>query len=59
MQHKNLTKEQRKEQALELNIKISEDMDQEVIEQAITKKLASGMKDLKNILDDISDTTPY
>ena len=34
-------------------------MNQESIEKAITEKLAIGMEDLKNILDDINEKTPY
>jgi len=41
----------RKEQALELNINLEDEMTQEIIEQEIGLKLESGMRDLKDIID--------
>ena len=41
----------RKEQALQLNIDLKADMTQELIEQEIGFKLETGMKDIKDILD--------
>ena len=41
----------RKEQALQLNIDLKDDMTQEIIEQKIGLKLETGMRDLKDILD--------
>ena len=49
----NIELEQRKEQALQLNINIDEKMTQEIIEQEIVEKLENGMKDLKEILNQI------
>jgi len=45
---------ERKEQALSLSIEIKDDMTQECLEEKIIEKLENGMKDLKNILDEIS-----
>ena len=44
----------RKEQALQLNISIEENMSLESIEQEIITKLETGMKDLKDIVDEIN-----
>ena len=44
----------RKEQALQLNIDIEEEMTLESIEEEISIKLENGMKDLKTILDEIN-----
>ena len=44
----------RKEQALQLDIDIEEEMTLESIEEEISIKLENGMKDLKTILDEIS-----
>jgi len=41
----------RKEQALQLNIDVEDEMTQELIEQEIGLKLETGMRDLKDILD--------
>ena len=41
----------RKEQALQLNIDLKDEMTQELIEQEIGLKLETGMRDLKDILD--------
>lgn len=52
--NENIALKIRKEQALQLNITIDEKMTQDVIEQKIIHELDEGMKDLKNILDEIS-----
>ena len=52
--NENLELNMRKEQALELNIDILQDMTLESLEQEIVLKLESGMKDLKNILDEMN-----
>jgi len=44
----------RKEQASQLNIDIEKNTTLESIEQEIVIKLESGMKDLKNILNEIN-----
>ena len=44
----------RKEQALQLDIDLKNDMSQEKIEEEIVLKLESGMKDLKEILEQIN-----
>lgn len=44
----------RKEQALQLNIDIEENMSLESLEEEIVIKLEGGMQDLKNILDEIN-----
>jgi len=51
--NQNIALEKRKEQALELNISIDDKMTQETIEKEIVVKLENGMKDLKNILNQI------
>lgn len=43
----------RKQQAIELGIKVSEEMTLEDLEKLIAIKLDEGMKGLKNILDQI------
>jgi len=45
---------ERKEQALSLSIEINDEMTQEYLEEKIIEKLEDGMKDLKNILDEIN-----
>ena len=52
--NENLELNMRKEQALELNIDILQDMTLESLEQEIVLKLESGMQDLKNILDEMN-----
>jgi len=52
--NENIALKIRKEQALQLKITIDEKMTQDVIEQKIIHELDEGMKDLKNILDEIS-----
>jgi len=47
----NVKLDERKEQALQLNIDLKDDMTQELIEQEIGFKLEIGMKDLKNIIN--------
>ena len=44
----------RKEQALQLNIDLLNDMTQEHIEEKITAKLENGMRELKDILNEIN-----
>ena len=44
----------RKEQALQLNIDLLNDMTQEHIEEKITAKLENGMRELKGILNEIN-----
>ena len=51
--NQNIALEKRKEQALELNISIDDKMTQESIEKEIVVKMENGMKDLKNILNQI------
>jgi hypothetical protein len=52
--NENIALEQRKEQALQLNINVQNHMTQETIEQEIILKLESGMKDLKAIVDQMN-----
>jgi len=47
----NVKLDERKEQALQLKIDLKDDMTQELIEQEIGFKLEIGMKDLKNIIN--------
>lgn len=51
--HENLELNRRKEQAVQLDISIEKDMTLESIEKEIIIKLESGMKDLKNILNEM------
>jgi len=44
----------RKEQALQLNIDLLNGMTQEHIEEKITAKLENGMRELKDILNEIN-----
>ena len=44
----------RKEQASQLNIELDDEMTQDEIEEEITIKLETGMKDLKNIIDQMN-----
>jgi len=44
----------RKEQALQLNIDLLNDMTQEHIEEKITAKLENAMRELKGILNEIN-----
>lgn len=43
--------ETRKEQAIQLDIELDDEMSQEAIEEEIGLKLETGMKDIKNILN--------
>ena len=47
----NIELDVRKEQALLLDIDLKSDMTQEIIEQEIGLKLETGMRDLKDILN--------
>ena len=51
--NENLELNMRKEQALQLNIDIEDNITLESIENEIIIKLESGMQDLKDILDEI------
>jgi len=44
----------RKKQALQLNITLEEDMTQEMIEEEIGIKLEVGMKNIKDLLDQMN-----
>lgn len=50
--------EKRKEQAAILGIEVTEDISLEVLEKEITIKLEEGMRDLKEIMDEITGIEP-
>lgn len=52
---KNLNFEKRKQQAIELGVDVSKkDLTIEYLEEQIAIKLEKGMKDLKNIIEEIN-----